>query len=292
MSRSSPGRARRLVGAATALLAVWLVALVVGGWAGSGCTRDRIALRIAESLEARVTVADASLSLVRGGFTAEDAVIRRDHDGHLRIRVQEIDADLLPLGLALVDRSIGTLVLRGIELEASSRAVLEIRGRKKSPITVDELVVEDAKIALLPTAILPELGRIEVTVERARAGPTTFRTALSWVFALDDLVARLDLPAGITVRLTYRGGVLSVAGGMFGETPVEVPFEIPTLDPAREAEQLAELGKQLLRKVAVDRAGGWLERTVVEPVVGVRDRLRSLIRPDPGSGSGSGSGTP
>jgi hypothetical protein len=233
-------------------------------------------------MQARATIGDASLSLVRGGFTAEDLTIVKDVGGHLKVHVEHVDADLMPLGLALVDRSIGTLQLRGIVLEASSRAVLEVRDRKRKPIAVDELIVDDAKVSLMPTALVPGLGRIDVTIEHGRAGPTVFRTALSWVFSLEELQARLDLPAGITVRLIYKHGKLSLQGGLFGQTPVEVPFEIPKLDPTREIDQLVELGKDLLRKVTVDRATDWVK--------GVSDKVHDVIRGGGGGGSGSGSG--
>ena len=96
--------------------------------------------------------------------------------------------------------------------------------------------------------------------ERGRAGPCVLRSALSWVFSLEELVARVDLPGSVTVRLDYRGGQLRVAGGMFGATPVEVPFTIPELDPARETEQLKEMAMELARKLAVEQAESWAKR--------------------------------
>jgi hypothetical protein len=275
-------RSGRIAGWVVGAFVVWLVVLLIGGWVGSGCARDRVADRIAHSMQAKVTIGDASLSLIRGGFTADDLTIVKDAGGHLRVHVDHVDADLMPLGLTIFDRSIGTLRLRGIQLEASSRAVLEVRDRKRKPIAVDELIVDDVKVSLMPTALLPGLGRVDVTVEHGRAGPTVFRTALSWVFGLQELRARLDLPAGITIRLIYAGGKLSLAGGLFGDTPVEIPFEIPKLDPEREIDQLIELGKDVLKKATVGRAS--------DLVRGVRDKIHDVIGGGGGTGAGSGSG--
>ena len=49
-----------------------------------------------------------------------------------------------------------------------------------------------------------------------------------------DLVARVELPGGVTVRLAYHAGVLSAAGGPFGAVPVVVPFALAPVDDADE----------------------------------------------------------
>jgi hypothetical protein len=242
---------------------LWAVALIVLGFAAEGCMTRRVEERIAYAFDAKATFTDSSLSLLRGGFTAEDLVVTKDVGGSLKVTVDEIDADLAPFGWALYDHSPSRLELSGIRLEASSLALLRTRGRKgKRPFRCDELVIRDVHLAAMPTSLLPSLGRLEIHIERARAGPVVMRTALSWVFSLEELVAKVALPGGVSLELAYADGVLRVKGGAYGATPIEVPFAIPILDPAREMEQLQELGLDLAKKITLQQAEDWLERQV------------------------------
>jgi hypothetical protein len=264
----APGsRLGRLARWGAGALVVWVVALVVMSFAAEGCMTRRIEDRIAFAFEAQAKFAESDLSLVRGGFTARDLVVTKDAGGSLRITVASVDADLAPLGWALYDRSPSRLELAGIRLEASSLALLKTRRRSgKKPFSTDALVIRDVHLAAMPTSLLPSLGRLEIHIERARAGPVVMRTALSWVFSLEELVATVNLPGGVTVQLAYAGGKLRVQGGAFGATPVEVPFAIPILDPAREMEQLQELGIELAKQITYEQAGSWLRRQVWDRV--------------------------
>ena len=254
-------RLRRIVTVAASLFALWTVALIVAGFAAVGCQRRRVEGRIARSFEATAAFGDADLSLLRGTFHGTDLAIAKDVTaGTLRVKVKQLDAELAPLGIALVDSRLRELRLSGVELEASNLALLQTRSHGGKPFAVDALELRDVHLAAMPTMILPSFGRLEVHLERATAGPTVLRTALSWVFSLRSLVARVDLPGGVTIRLAYDHGRLRAQGGMFGSTPVEVPFAIPVLDPAHEMEQLAALGIELVQKMTMRQAEEWLDR--------------------------------
>lgn len=253
-------RPRRVATITVGALALWAVALVVAGTAASSCQTRKIADRIGRSLDATARFGDGSLALVRGAFTGRDLTIDKDEVlGTLRVRVRSLDADLLPMGLALVDARPRRLELAGVEIEASSLALLRARRAHGTPFTVDALALRDVHLAAVPIAALPGLGRIEVHLDRVEAGPTVLRTPLSWVFSLRELAATVDLPAGVRVHLEYAGGVLHAQGGVLGSRMVEVPLAIPTLDPARELDQLQALGLDLLEKIAVSGARSWLE---------------------------------
>lgn len=245
---------------AAGLFALWSIALIAAGFFAEGCQRRRIEARIARTFEATVAFGDADLSLLRGKFSGTDLAIAKEVTaGTLRVKVASLDAELAPLGLALIDSRLRSLRLTGVELEASSLALLRTRKGSGKPFAVDALELRDVHLAAMPTMLLPSFGRLEVHLERATAGPTVLRTALSWVFSLETLVARIDLPGGVTIRVSYEGGKLRAQGGMFGSTPVEVPFAIPVLDPAREMEQLQALGIELVQKMTVRQAEEWLE---------------------------------
>ena len=93
-------------------------------------------------------------------------------------------------------------------------------------------MIDDARLALSPSALLPGLGRVAITIEHAEAGATVFKTPLSWLFALGALRAAIELPAGITLELTYDHGELVVAGGLFGAAPIALPVALPVADLA------------------------------------------------------------
>jgi hypothetical protein len=91
------------------------------------------------------------------------------------------------------------------------------------------------------------------------------RTALSWIFTLEELVARVDLPAGMTVRLGFKDGKLSASGGFFGATPVTIDFVLPPLDGSDEVAQLIAIGKELGKQLAIERARRWIQQQVPVP---------------------------
>ncbi len=237
----------------------YLVVLVVIGWIAGGVVAGQIRSRLAGSLDATVTVGDADVGLVGGAVVIRDLRLERDRIDTLVLDLERVDVDVAPLGWVLIDRDPRHVRVRGGRLTISGAGALALPPRPaRPPVRVGGLTLENAVIDLMATGYWPGLARMIITIERATAGATTLRTGLSWLFTLEELVARLDLPAGVTVRLTYRGGKLSAAGGFFGTTPVTIPFELPRLDDRDEVDQLIALGKQLGKQLAIERARRWL----------------------------------
>lgn len=247
-----------------ALAAVWLVALVVMGVVLEAGTRGRVAERIGESLQARATIDDGDLALVRGALDLTGMAVRRDDTiGHLALTVPSLTCALPPLGLALVDRDCRALTLRGTRLELSTAALFAVQRPKRQPLHVHRLVIEDARLDLAASALLPSLGRVVIAIERAEAGETVLKTPLSWIFALEVLQATVELPAGITLRLDYRAGELRISGGLFGATPVALPVALPVADiaddPRAELARLVAFGRDLAQRLVTEKAADWLK---------------------------------
>lgn len=263
-------RPRRIAGYLVALVALWLAAMVVTGVALEGRTRRRVAERIADSLQADATIAGGNLSLVRGRLDLAELAVRRDDlIGHLAIAVPSMRCDLLPLGGALFVRDCRELTVRGTRLEVSTAALFKLRRPRRPPLRADHVVIDDARLEFSPSAFLPSLGRVAIAIEHAEAGPTIFKTPLSWIFALRALGATVELPAGITLRLTYENGELQVAGGIFGATPVALPIALPIADladdPRAEIAKLLELGKDLAEELVTRKAEDWLRSKLSGP---------------------------
>ncbi|MBP9207862.1 MAG: hypothetical protein KBG28_28110 [Kofleriaceae bacterium] len=274
MSQAASRRLRRLVLGGAGLVVGWLVVLLVAGLVGRGCARDHLTARIGASLRATASIDEVDLGLVRGRAAAHGLRIRKDEGGHLRISIRRAEVALAPLGLVAFDRRPRMVELDGVALEASTLAVLAAPDRKGQPIHVGGLVARDVHLTFLPTALLPWLGRVEVAIERVEAGPTVLYSALSWVFSLRSLRARITVAAGVTLVLEVDRGKLRVSGGLIGATPVEVPLVLPRLDPKREMTQLVGVIKDLVTQLAIDRAGGWLKQQVW-------DRVRDVVDPSP-----------
>lgn len=254
---------RRVVQIVAGVLAAWIVLLIVLGFTHGGRTGRRVAERVGASLQGAAKLDGSDLSLVRGGLSLERLSVRRDDAiGKLSLEIAEVSCDLPPLGLALVDRECGELLVDGVRLEVSALALLRLQKAKRPPPRADRVVIRDAVLGFAPSAFLPDLGRVQVRIDRAVAGPTRFRTPLSWIFALQELSASLDLPAGLAVHLVYRDGVLSASGSVFGAGPVEIPVALPVRaageDARAELARLVELGKDVAERLVARRAKEWL----------------------------------
>lgn len=261
---------KRALKALGILLVLWVVGLFVAGFALAGHTADRVASRIATTLEATATYGDASLGLVGGNLEVEKLRVRRDDlVGHLALEVGAIECDLPPLGLALVDRTCGVLAVRDISLEVSSTALFKLKRPKKKPFRADRVVVDNAKLAFMPSAFFPDFGRVEIRIEHGEAGPTNFKTPLSFLFALRELKATIDMPAGGTLQLHYANGKLRAAGGVMGSTPVELPIALPVItstdDAKAEMEKLVAFGKDLAEQLVRQKAEDWLRKRIPLP---------------------------
>jgi len=262
-------RIRRIVAALAGAFLTWEVVLFLGSYVGSGCAREKVRERLAGSMNAAVTIGDLRLGLVRGAVAIDDVHIVKDDRGYLRIDVARVDVDVLPLGLAMVQGSVGDVRIRDVDVEISALGALDLRGGKRTPIRFDSLVVERAHVRIEAARLVPGLAKLDVTIDRATAGATTLRTPLSWLFAMREFSAHVDLPIGGTVILTYASGKLRLSGAMFGSDPVELPFELPVLEPARELEQLGELGQRLVRELLAQATSRWKDRATDV----IRDRL-------------------
>lgn len=246
------------------VLAGWLVVLLVIGLALSGRQERKTRERLAESLQATVTIADSDLALIRGRWTLDGLALRRaDRIGTLALDVAGVRCELAPLGWALVDRSCGELAVRGVRLDVSSIALFRGARPKRAPVRADRIVIDDAALAFEPSALVPGLGGIAITIEHAESGPTRLQTPLSWLLTLEALRAQLALPAGITLHLTYERGVLTASGSLFGSRPVSIPLELPVRQLAHDAheemQQLVALGKDVAGRLVAQRAQDWLQ---------------------------------
>jgi hypothetical protein len=257
--------ARRVALIGGGLLVVWFALLVILGVTLSGRQERHTRERLAESLQSTVTLGDLDLALVRGHMTIDALSIRRDDAvGHLAIDVGGVRCELAPLGLALFDRACRELYIRALRLEVSTSALFKIkRPHKNPPIHADHMTIENATLVFLPSAVAPTLGRIELTIEHAVAGSTVLRTPISWLFSLQELRAHIALPAGITVHIGYKGGILTAAGSLFGASPVELPIQLPVADTAKDAHDemklLVQLGRQVAEQLVAKRAEDWLK---------------------------------
>lgn len=255
---------RRVVWIVAGVIACWFVLLIALGFAFSERAGRQVAERFGASMQASATFDDAEFSLVRGRVEVEGlAMTRADEVGKLSIAVADVRCELPPLGLGLIDRACRELHIGGMRMEVSTLALFRLRKVKRSPIETERVVIEDAVLAFAPSAFLPNLGRVEIRVERAVAGPTRFRSPLSWLFALEELRASFALPGGITVQLAYRDGAMSASGSVFGATPIEVPIALPVRDAAddaqRELARLVEFGRDVAERLVARRASLWLK---------------------------------
>ena len=241
----------------------WAIILVVLDFALAGTEQRHIEARVGESLQATAQVGDTDLALVRGRLLLERLSVRRDDVvGHLALDVGEVRCELAPVGFALVDHDCRELAIRGMRLEVSSAALFKLQHPARRPIRATSVIIDDAELAFAPSALVSNIGRVAITIEHAEAGPTVFRTPLSWLFGLTELRASIALPAGLTMHLRYADGKLSAAGSLFGAAPVEVPFALPIAEAAHDAHEellmLGKAGEDVAERLVAKRAEDWL----------------------------------
>lgn len=255
---------RRFAAIALAVVAGWLVLLVVLDFALAGREAHHVRDRLGEALHAQASVGDTDLALVRGDLLLDHLAVRRDDPvGHLALDVGEIGCDLPPLGWALVDGSCRELRVASTRLEVSAAALFQLEHHEHGLIRADRVVIDDAELSFAPSAFVPELGKVTIAIEHAEAGPTVFRTPLSWLLSLEVLRARIDLPAGISVRLEVHDGTLWASGAFFGSAPVELPVQLPVASAARDAHEelglLVQTGEDVATRLVEKRAVDWMQ---------------------------------
>jgi len=258
-------RRSRLALGGLILIAAWFVTLLILDAVVKSRQSTATAGRIGESLQGSATLGDVDVALIRGRLELEQLSVHRDDViGHLSLDVADIDCELAPLGWALFDRDCRELSIRGVRFEVSTAALFQLKNPKRRPIRADRVVIDDAELTFAPSAFLPSLGRIRITVDHAEAGPTVFVTPLSWIFGLSTLHAHVELPAGLAVNLTYDHGVFGAAGSLFGSTPVQLPLELPVatlyVDAHAEVAALIKLGTNLAEQLVAKRAEDWLRQ--------------------------------
>jgi hypothetical protein len=254
---------KRLALIAAVVIALWVIALIVLDFALADREASRIADRVGESLHARSTIAASDLALVRGRLALYGLAVTRDDEvGHLALDVREIRCELPPAGYALVDSECRELAIAGPRMQVSSAALFHLENPKRPPIRARRVVIDDASLEFSPSAFAPSLGRVAIVIDHAEAGATIFRTPLSWLFALGELQAHVDMPAGLAIDLRYRAGTLTAAGTLFGATPVSIPVSIPSADSASDAHEEMALLLRTAEHIATDlvakRAEDWL----------------------------------
>ena len=250
--------AKILLGLGVAALGYLLVLLVASAIA-DGVVADQVRGRLADGFDAEARVGSADVRLITGTVTLRDVDVTRDRIDHLGVSLRTVEVEVAPLGWVVVDRAPRRVRVRGGRMVVTGAGALALPVRPEhAPIRVGALELEDVALDLMATGYWPGLARVVITIERARSGPTTLRTGLSWLFTLDELVARVDLPAGGTIRVAFAGGQLSASGSFFGTTAVTIPFTLPRLDAATEVEQLIAIGKELAKRLAIERAQRWL----------------------------------
>jgi hypothetical protein len=254
---------RRIAIVASAGLAIWVIVLVILGVALSGRYGRQVTARVGESLQADATIDSADLAFVRGRMDLAGLKLRRDDAvGKLALDVAAVRCELAPLGIMLLDRECGELVVRGIRLDVSTFALFKLRHPTRPPIRAQRVTIDDAVFAFSPSALAPSLGTIRITIDHAEAGPTVFKTPLSWLLALRALRATFELPAGLTVKLTYADGVLGASGSLFGSTPVTLPVAMPVAsiadDAQAEIKKLVHAGRDLGERLLTQKAQDWL----------------------------------
>jgi hypothetical protein len=258
-------RARRALYISGGLVVGWFVLLLILDVALAGRQARHTEQRLAESLHAQVSVGEVDVGLIAGSLSLAHIVARRDDAvGHLSLDVAEVDCSLAPLGIALFDRHCSDLAVRGLRMEVSTAAVFAFHRPKHKPIEIERITIDDATLAFSPSALVPNLGRIEIRIEHAAAGHTVLRTPISWLLTMSELRANLSLPAGFTIRMTFENGQLTAAGDLFGSAPVTIPVDLPvkTLpeDGKAELRQLVGLGTQIAERLVAKRAEDWLQR--------------------------------
>jgi hypothetical protein len=257
-------RARRLAAGIVAVPAVYLVSLVVLGLALRGCVTDRVRDRLAHALDADVTIGDSSLSLLRGTLTLEDVQVTRDHGGHVGIDIDRVDVDLASMGLVIFDRDVERVDIDGARMEISARGMYDLAERREkiSAIPIGELDIANSSIVVMPTKLLPRLGRIELVLDRVHTSDVSLRHGLSWLYQMRELDASVNV-VGLSFGVRYDRETLGLSGGVFGSTPVDIHFPLPQPGPdGYELATVLQFAKQLSIAVA-----GQLEDTVKDYVV-------------------------
>lgn len=261
-------RLRKLAVGIVVAVGAYLGLLVVAGWLGGGLAERAIRERLAVSLDGDATVGDATVGLVRGTIAVTAVAVERHHLGTLRLDIDRIDVEVAPLGAVVLDRDPRAIRVAGAHLLVSGAGALDLPARPRAPpISVGAVEIVDSDLTIVATTAWPELARVRLVIERVTAGPTRFVTPLSWVFSLEELVARVEVSGGLVVTLSYRDGVLTAGGSLIGDTPIAVPIALAYRPGVDEPTQLRAIAIELGKRLVVERARRWFRRRALGAVL-------------------------
>jgi len=262
---------KRYLLVAVGAVAGYLLLLVLVGFVLDGYVQRKVRDRLSDSLQADVEIGEASVSLLRGKVSLRGLKIERNRGGTILIEVDSVDANIARLGWSMFDNEPRSVAVRGMRITLSGRGAWALRDRESEPMRVRELLIEDATVSIMPTTLLPNLGRLDLRVERARTGPVVLGSGVSWIFELEELDASADLAGHVNLGVGFADEELTLTGGLFGSRAITVGFTLPEPDPnALEGRQLLQLAKQLAKALVTDVAKGWFDRQI-------RDRFKDLV---------------
>lgn len=258
---------RRLIILALCLATLWLVLLAVVGELGGNWAAMRMRDKLAKGLGAEVKVGGVDIGLVRGQLEIAQLDISRRDLGAMRIVVQKAVIDTAPAGLTLLDRNRAeALTVNGLTIEMSSWAVLAPPPGNPLAFHVDRFDFSNVTLLLAPTLLLPGAGSATMTIDRAKGGPTTIRSAVSWLFSVDELDMRIGLPGGATATVKYRSskpgardGKLVVGSSLLAKE-LTIPLTLPQVVDGDELTALRQLGTRITREVTKNKAIQLLEK--------------------------------
>ncbi len=261
---------KRLFTLALVVLTLWLVALAVIGELGGNWVARRVQDKLSKGLGAEVRIGGIDLGLVRGRFSVAELHLSRKDIGAMRIEIQKATADTAPLGFALLERDRAyKLTVDGLLIELSSWAVLAPPPGSPLAFHVEEFDFSNVTLLLAPTLLLPGAGSVTLTIDRAKGGATTIRSAVSWLFAVEELDARVALPGGATAIVRYRGSKLPAKGAQSGEgerkgtltlgsslldKEITIPLTLPSVVDGDELKALRQLGTRITSEVTKSKA--------------------------------------
>lgn len=250
------------------LLVAYGLTMVFGGLMFARCARDQVADRLGRALGGEVQIASTSLSVWRGRLVLDGVIVTRPRGGSMNLSIGTITADVAGWGGVVFDRDVDRVVARKVALEISAKGAIDVARLERQPLEVGELIIEDASIGFTPTALLPGLGRVEVDLRRAVSRPVVLSGAMTWLRGLESLDGDVSLPGGIEAGATYAGRQLVLRGGLFGATPVSVPFEVPVLDPSGTEIDHA----RTIARAVIAAAGSFVIRDMI------KDRMLDGVR--------------
>ncbi|HEY4182373.1 MAG TPA: hypothetical protein VGM90_36320 [Kofleriaceae bacterium] len=251
---------KKLASALAALVVAWIVFLLIAGAIYGPRTVAKVTDRVSSSLNAKTSIDDTSLALVRGILELDGVHALRDGVGTFSIDAMRVRCHLMPLGGALWNHHCNELEIDGVTMQVTSVGFIQFKRPSRDPLNVDHVVIRDGTLGFAPSAIVPDLGRVEVHVEQAVAGPTSFTTPLAWIFTLRELKATFALPGDVTLALTYANQTLTATGSVLGSAPISIPLVLPssTGNVEKDLAELERVGKQIATELVERRAKDWL----------------------------------